>query len=137
MVCFWVVTFDAPAIVRHHSSAPSSLISRFHFLDVVEAFTLFVANIATTSRKPVEMVMKEVHFDTHVSSMFCTTSSKLAALLLPRKFCTTPTKHRHASVSSGFIESMKFSFCISFRMSDPLKIPALSFSILSSQFSIL
>ena len=52
-------------------------------------------------------------------------------LLLPRKFCTTPTKPRHASVSSGFIESMKFSSCISFRMSGPSKIPALSFSILS------
>ena len=69
MVCFWVVTFDAPAIVRHHSNVPSSLISSFYFLDVlVEAFTLFVANIATVSRKPVKIVMQEVHFDTNVSS---------------------------------------------------------------------
>ena len=67
----------------------------------------------------------------YASSMFCTTSSKLATLLLPRKFCTTPTKPRHASASSGFIESMKFSSCINFRTSGPSKIPALSFSILN------
>ena len=67
----------------------------------------------------------------YASSMFCTTSSKLAALLLPRKFCTTPTKPHHASASSGFIESMNISSCISFRMSSPSKIFALSFSILS------
>ena len=35
MVCFWVVTFDVPAIVRHHSSVPSSLKSSFHFLNVL------------------------------------------------------------------------------------------------------
>ena len=64
----------------------------------------------------------------YASSMFCT-SSKLAALLLLRNFCTTPTKPRHASASSGFIESMKLSSCISFRMSGPSKIPALSVSI--------
>ena len=44
---------------------------------------------------------------------------------------TTLTKLRHVSASSGFIESMKFSSCISFQMSGPSKIPALSFSILS------
>ena len=66
---FWVVTFDVPAIVCHHSSVPSSLISSFHFLDVLaDAFILFVANIATVSKKPVEMVMQEVDLDTHVSS---------------------------------------------------------------------
>ena len=60
----------------------------------------------------------------YACSMFCTTSSKLAALLLQRKFCTTPTKPRHASASS-------FSSCISFWMSGPSKIPGLGFSILS------
>ena len=65
----------------------------------------------------------------YASSMFCTTSSKLAAVLLPRKFCTTPTKPHHASASYRFIENMKFSSCISFRISGPSKIPALSFSI--------
>ena len=43
-----------------------------------------------------------------------------------------PAMHpRHASVSSVFIESMKFSSCISFRLSGPSKIPALRFSKLS------
>ena len=63
--------------------------------------------------------------------MLCTTSSKLAALVLLRKFCTIQTKPCHASASSGFIESMKFSSCISFWMSSPSTTPALSFSILS------
>ena len=57
------------------------------------------------------------------------TSSKLTALLLPRKFCITSTKPRYALDSSGFIESMKLLHCISFWMSGPSKIPALSFSI--------
>ena len=50
---------------------------------------------------------------------------------MPRTFCATPTKSRHASASSELIESVKFSSCISFRMSGPSKIPALNFSILS------
>ena len=139
MVCFWVVMCNAPAIVRHHSSVPSSFISSFHFLDVlVEVFTLFVANVATVSRKPVEMVTQEVHFELllaprrwYASSMFCTTSSKLAVLLLSRKFYTTPAKPHHASLSSGFIDSMKSSSGISFRMSGLSKIPDLSFSVFS------
>ena len=60
--------FDAPAIICHHSCVPSSLVSSLHFLDVLmEVFTLFIANVATVSRKPVEMVMQEEHFDIHVS----------------------------------------------------------------------
>ena len=63
--------------------------------------------------------------------MLCTTCAKFAAFLLPRKFYTSPTKPRQASTSSGFMECMKFSSCISFPMSGPSKIPALSFSRLS------
>ena len=63
--------------------------------------------------------------------MLCTTCTKFATFLLPRKFCTTPTKPRHASTSSGFMECMKFLSCLSFRISGPSKIPALSFSRLS------
>ena len=132
--------FDAPAmIVCHHSSVPSSLISSFHFLDVlVEAFTLFVANIATVSRKPIEMVMQEVHFDTRVSSqtliciwhvlydIFKVGGSAITEEVLYNSNETPPC------ISFKWIHwKYKFSSCISFRMSGPSKIPALSFSILS------
>ena len=139
MVYIWVVPFDTPAIVCHHSSVPPPLISCFHCFNIlVEAFTLLVANVATVGRKPFEMLCKKCNLALmlaprrwYASSMLCTTCTKFAAFLLPRKFCATPTKPRLTSTSNGFMECMKFSSCISFRMSGPSKILALSFSRLS------
>ena len=130
MVCFWVVTFDAPAIVRHHSSIPSSLISSFHFLDVlVEALTLIVANIASqqeTGR----------YFDTHVSSqtLICIQHVlynffKVGGYPITKEVMYNSNETHHASASNRLIENMKFSSCYSFRISGPSKTPALSFSI--------
>ena len=139
MVCIWFVAFDTPAIVCHHSSVPSSLIYILLSISLIAWWKRSPWSSLTSPQlagnrsrcKKCFLILMLPPRRWYASSMLCTTCAKFAAFLLPRKFYTSPTKPRQASTSSGFMECMKFSSCISFPMSGPSKIPALSFSRLS------
>ena len=71
MRVIWTITLQAPAVVSHHMSVPSSLISLLDdFYVLVKFFTLLFRKITQVFRKSVRVTMEEVDFDAHVCSHF-------------------------------------------------------------------
>ena len=60
------ISLDAPAVVGHHVSVPSTLIAMFRSHEILtEPLPLFITNSPWVIGEFIKVTMKEMQFDTH------------------------------------------------------------------------
>ena len=66
-----IVPFHTPTVVSHHYLVPSTLVATFHLTYILmKPLPLFIAHITEIHREMLEVIVKVVHLNAHISPQF-------------------------------------------------------------------